>query len=103
MQLENPRYNADGSIDVMLKHPVHGWIPFTARDTDEVGAPVFHAAKAMNPAPHIPTPQPPPPTPRERIEEASMGRFNSAVVKALGELTGRNRNETLDWLASLLD
>src|SRR5690554_927741 len=37
--IRNPIYNAAGTIDCELDHPVHGWIPFTADpdDPDEGG------------------------------------------------------------------
>jgi len=36
MQLEvrNPKYNAVGSIDIEINHPVAGWIWFTASPND---------------------------------------------------------------------
>lgn len=36
MQINEPKYNADGSIDCILDHPEFGLVPFTARgDSDE--------------------------------------------------------------------
>ena len=34
IELSNPRYNADGSIDADWNHPVHGLIAFTASPND---------------------------------------------------------------------
>lgn len=34
MEYRNPKYNADGSIDVDVLHPKYGWIPFTAHPED---------------------------------------------------------------------
>lgn len=34
IELSNPRYNADGSIDADWNHPVHGQIAFTASPND---------------------------------------------------------------------
>lgn len=43
---KNPKYNADGTIDVEVNHPVYGWIPFTAspNDTDSHGLLIYQAA-----------------------------------------------------------
>ena len=32
--IKNPSYNADGNIDLELKHPEHGWIPYTLNMED---------------------------------------------------------------------
>lgn len=48
MNFRNPVYSAaDGQqIDMELNHPVHGWIPFTARpdDVEQLGRDLFAAA-----------------------------------------------------------
>ena len=31
---KDPRYNANGTIDVQINHPQFGWIPFTASPND---------------------------------------------------------------------
>jgi len=43
---KNPKYNADGTIDVDVNHPVHGWIPFTAspNDSESHGLLIYQAA-----------------------------------------------------------
>lgn len=43
----NPKFNADGSIDVDIEHPTHGAIPFTASkdDTEAHGRELFEALK----------------------------------------------------------
>lgn len=48
MKLRNAQYNALGTIDCEIEHPVYGWIPFTAdpSDVEPIGAEVFSAAKA---------------------------------------------------------
>lgn len=45
MQARKPKYNAAGTIDCEIEHPVYGWIPFTAspEDSSEEGR-VLHAA-----------------------------------------------------------
>ena len=34
MKFRNAQYNADGTIDCEVNHPVHGWVPFTASPSD---------------------------------------------------------------------
>ena len=48
MNFRNAQYNAFGTIDCEIEHPVYGWIPFTAspEDVEPIGAEVFNAAKA---------------------------------------------------------
>lgn len=37
VQYRQPRFNDVGTIDCEIKHPVHGWIPFTV-DPNDAGA-----------------------------------------------------------------
>lgn len=48
MNYRNAKYNAFGTIDCEIEHPVYGWIPFTADpdDVEPLGAEVFNAAKS---------------------------------------------------------
>lgn len=43
---KNPKYNADGTIDIDVNHPVLGWIPFTAspNDSESHGLLIYQAA-----------------------------------------------------------
>ena len=34
-EVRNPAYNADGLIDLEIKHPDYGWIPYTLDMSDE--------------------------------------------------------------------
>lgn len=80
--IRNPRYNAFGTIDCEINHPVHGWIPFTAdpNDAEEIGAFVHAAALAMGPAPYV-APEPVNPVPQE------VSRFQArAALMAAGLL-----------------
>ena len=47
MNYRKAKYNSFGTIDCEIKHPVYGWIPFTAdsNDVEPLGAQVFNAAK----------------------------------------------------------
>lgn len=64
VDFRNAQYNAHGTIDVELNHPVYGWIPFTAtpKDSEELGRLVYAEALKGPVAPYTP---PPPPTPEE--------------------------------------
>ncbi len=44
MNIKNPKYNEDGTVDIEMEHPVHGWIPFTASPDDvEKSGRLLHA------------------------------------------------------------
>jgi hypothetical protein len=68
MQYRNAQYNAFGTIDCEINHPVYGWIPFTAdpKDVEPLGKQVFDAAKGKAAA-YIAPPPPPEPTPEETL------------------------------------
>ena len=57
MNYRNAKYNASGTVDCEIDHPVYGWIPFTAdpNDVEPIGADVFNAAKATAAAYVAPT------------------------------------------------
>ncbi len=46
MKTRHPRYNAKGSIDLEIEHPVFGWIPFTATPNDphQHGREIYNSA-----------------------------------------------------------
>ena len=54
MNYKNPTFNADGTIDMEIEHPVHGPIPFTASpdDPEERGRLLFADAQASA-APYV--------------------------------------------------
>lgn len=62
MEIRNPQYTATGAIDCEVKHPVLGWMPFTATadDVEAHGQEIFALAEAMGPAAYDP-PEPTPP------------------------------------------
>lgn len=88
MQLRNAQFNAHGTIDCEIEHPVYGWIPFTASpdDVEEFGREIHAQAMDANPAPYVP---PPPPDPADILaaERAGMvcSRLQGRLV--LGEAT----------------
>ena len=56
IEYKNPRYNANGTIDVDINHPAFGWIPFTASpdDVEPHGRQIFADLKDEA-APYTPT------------------------------------------------
>ena len=62
MQIRNPQYHEQGTIDCEIEHPDYGWMPFTASpdDEEEHGRQIYVAALAMGPAPYVPPPEPTP-------------------------------------------
>lgn len=48
MQIRNPVFNAQGTIDCEIEHPVYGWIPFTAspNDSEAHGREIYADAQA---------------------------------------------------------
>ena len=55
MEKRNAKYNANGTIDVEIKHPIHGWIPFTASldDPSKFGRLLYGEIKGKAAA-HVP-------------------------------------------------
>jgi len=47
MEYRNAQYNAFGTIDCEINHPIYGWIPFTAdpNDVEPFGREMFNAVK----------------------------------------------------------
>jgi hypothetical protein len=68
MDYRAPAFNAFGTIDCEIEHPIYGWIPFTCDPNDkgaELDAAAFYAEMRPHAAPYIPPPAPPAPTPEE--------------------------------------
>ena len=78
MHYRNPRRNAQGTIDIELEHPTHGWIPFTASpdDAEEFGRLLFEEIKlsGVEIAPC-------PPKPLWLIEEEARGDRDSLLLE----------------------
>ena len=49
MNIRNPKYNTDNTIDREMEHPVYGWIPFTASpdDVEHHGRQIYAQAVAQ--------------------------------------------------------
>lgn len=56
MDIRNIKFNAVGTIDCEIQHPVYGWVPFTASpdDPEEYGREIHAAALAAGPAAYVP-------------------------------------------------
>lgn len=80
MDARNPRFNADGSIDVEVDHPTLGWIPFTARadDVEAYGREIYERALTMLPAPY----EAPPPTPPAVPQVVTRRQARQALLLA---------------------
>jgi hypothetical protein len=80
MQIRNPVFTANGSINCEIEHPQYGWIPFTASsaDPDALGREIYAAALAMGPAPYIPVI----PTPEEITANLKRQRANAYRVES---------------------
>jgi hypothetical protein len=61
MDIRNPIFTADNSVDCEINHPQFGWIPFTAdpSDVEAHGREIYAAAIAMGPAAYVEPPPPP--------------------------------------------
>ena len=82
MDARNPKYNANGSIDLEIGHPEFGWTPFTAsaNDVEEHGVAIFNAAENGD----FGTVQPyvaPVPTPEQILAEKKRQR--QAIVDSI--------------------
>ena len=55
MEFRNPVFNALGTIDCEVNHPVYGWIPFTAGPDDPASEDIYEAA-AVTAGPYVPPP-----------------------------------------------
>lgn len=80
MEFRNARYNAFGTIDCEIEHPVHGWIPFTASpdDIEEMGRAVYALVSAGDVAPYVPPPEPEPVIP----DRVTARQFKLALLAA---------------------
>lgn len=78
MELRNATFNADGTINVEVNHPVYGWLPFTASqdDVEATGREIYAEALAGSVAPYTP---PPAPTPEEA--RAAMPALSPRVLR----------------------
>ena len=56
--IRNPVHTVEGKIDCEVKHPIHGWIPFTADANDVVphGRKIFELCNKMKVGKALPAP-----------------------------------------------
>lgn len=70
MEVKNPKWNGNNTIDCEIEHPVYGWIPFTAQedDVEKFGQLVYKICLEMGPEPFVPEKGP---TQEEILQELS--------------------------------
>lgn len=80
MEYRSPIYNAVGTIDVEINHPVHGWIPFTASpdDPEELGRAIYEAASEGDVEPYVP----PEPEPEPLPDRVTARQFKLQLLSA---------------------
>lgn len=88
LEMRNAHYNAFGTIDCELNHPVHGWIPFTAdpNDGEEFGRLVHQAlldGAAGEIAPYVAPPEP---------EPLPFAERQAALIRQVDLLAKEKRN-----------
>lgn len=103
MNIKNPTYNNDGTINCEFEHPVYGWIPFTAspNDCEELGRTIFARITKGDfgaIAPYIP-----PPYIRSVPKEVSRFQARAALLQAglMEEIEGYMRLDTTDSFVKL--
>jgi hypothetical protein len=87
MNFRSATWNALGTIDLEIEHPIFGWVPFTAspNDPELAGKQIYAEASKGTVAPYVP----PPPIVID-LSALDMAALNAAltepgsVVRALG-------------------
>jgi len=80
MEFRNPAYNAYGTIDCEINHPVYGWIPTTASANDAETASLFVTLELDD------TTLPAPP-PQNAASILAQWRANAVISQAQARLT----------------
>lgn len=90
MDIQNLQYNASGTIDCEINHPLHGWIPFTASpdDVEPLGPEIYSRAVAGEFGPIAPYVAPTP-TPEQILAEKKRQR--QAIVDAITVTTSTGK------------
>ena len=112
MNFRNAQYNAFGTIDCEIDHPVYGWIPFTC-DPSDTGALFDTAALLAEMQPHAaPYVPPPPPTDEEVAAEVRAERDRRLATEVdpiagnalrWAALTAEEQQAWADYRQALLD
>lgn len=108
MNATEPKYTKSGDIDLLIEHPVHGWIPFTAspNDCEEHGRELFEQAEAGEfgeVAAYVePEPAPVPVPPVVKMRQARLALLQSGhlatVNAAIAGMTGlEGEAARIDW------
>lgn len=88
---KQPKYNSSGTIDLVVEHPTHGEIPFTASPTDSEAHGRELYARAMDGefgpiAPYVaPVPVPPTQAQINAAAEREIQRLSIAAIPMLIE------------------
>ena len=82
MNVRNPQYNFDGSIDCEIEHPKFGWIPFTASldDPEAHGKDIYQRCVDGDFGEIAPYETPPEPTIEEKRDRMKCTRFAGRMV-----------------------
>ena len=103
MQAQNPKYNAVGTIDLEIDHPLYGWLPFTASPNDANGADIYAQAVAGEYgeiAPYV-APEPVPPT-AAQIEAMRKAAYQDEADPIY--FKAQREEATMDeWLAKIAE
>lgn len=96
MLVRNPVLNRAGGVDCEIDHPVFGWIPYSAYETDADGT-IYAKASAMKPAPYVPPAEPPAADPR-----ATMQMTFAQLLIGLVAMKWITKPEGVAWLDGTL-
>lgn len=85
MRYKNATYNAHGTIDVEIEHPLYGWIPFTASidDPEEFGRNVY--VEVLHNSPIMPYSEPVTRVQTLLEEQMTLTCDARQLIDALGE------------------
>ncbi len=111
MDARNLAYNAHGTVDMEIDHPIYGWIPFTASpdDSEQLGRDLYAEAIAGTLgtiAAYVTPPPPPPIVPTEvTMRQARIvllrGGYLAQVDAAIAAMTGTAGQEAqITWASS---
>lgn len=109
MNARNPKYSRpdNSAIDLEYQHPVYGWIPFTATETDpeKLGRDLFAAAKAGQfsaVAAYVAPPPPPPVIPKAvTMRQARLALLQAGLLDDVAQAIAAIQDPTQRQAASI--